>query len=368
MDFIQIAIPLIIFVLLVIPLGKYCYLVVTGKKCFVDPVLDKVDNFIYKITGIKHEEMTWKQYLFALLVTNAVLCLTAYAILRFQNLLFFNPNKIGAMAPELSFNTAISFITNTNIQDYAGESGVSNLSQMIVMTTLMFASAATGFSVAFAFIRGLTGKKNFGNYFVDMTRIITRVLLPIAIVVTLVLVSQGVPQTLKANMTVTTIENKFQDIALGPVASLEAIKQIGTNGGGFFNANSAHPFENPNPFTNLIEMLAMMALPGSIVIAFGLMLKKKKEGWIIFITMSILLVMVIPIIYFAEKGGNPNLAAVGLSQVMGNMEGKELRFGIAGSSLFSTITFCRLAGGFFMFFWQRVSNLFEKDLKSSYCY
>jgi len=338
MDFIQIAIPLIIFVLLVIPLGKYCYLVVTGEKCFVDPVLDKVDNFIYKITGIKHEEMTWKQYLFALLVTNAVMCLTAYAILRFQNLLFFNPNKIGAMAPELSFNTAISFMTNTNIQDYAGESGVSNLSQMIVMTTLMFASAATGFSVAFAFIRGLTGKKNFGNYFVDMTRIITRVLLPIAIVITLVLASQGVPQTLKANMTVTTIENKFQDIALGPVASLEAIKQIGTNGGGFFNANSAHPFENPNPFTNLIEMLAMMALPGSIVVAFGLMLKKKKEGWIIFITMSILLVMVIPIIYFAEKGGNPNLAAVGLSQVMGNMEGKELRFGIAGSSLFSTIT------------------------------
>ena len=338
MDFIQILIPLIIFVLLVIPLGKYCYLVVTGEKCFVDPVLDRVDNFIYKITGIKHEDMTWKQYVVAILVTNAVMCLCAYVILRLQNFMFFNPNKTGSMGPDLSFNTAISFITNTNLQDYAGESGVSYFSQMTVMTFLMFTSAATGFSAAFAFIRGLTGKTNFGNYFVDMTRIITRILLPLAIVVTVVLVSQGVPQTLKANMTVTTIENKLQDIALGPVASLEAIKHIGTNGGGFFNANSAHPFENPTPFSNLVEMLAMMALPGSIVVAFGLMLKKKREGWIIFITMSILLIIVIPIIYFAEKGGNPNLAAVGLSQAMGNMEGKELRFGIAGSSLFSTVT------------------------------
>jgi len=338
MDFIQIIIPLIIFVLLVIPLGKYCYLVVTGEKCFVDPVLDRVDNLIYKITGIKHEEMTWKQYLVALLVTNAVMCLCAYVILRLQNFMFLNPNKIGSMGESLSFNTAISFITNTNIQGYAGESGVSYLSQMIVMTFLMFTSAATGFSVAFAFIRGISGKINFGNYFVDMTRIITRILLPLAIIVTVVLVSQGIPQTLKTNMTVTTIENKFQDIALGPVASLEAIKQIGTNGGGFFNANSAHPFENPTPFSNLVEMLAIMALPGSIIVAFGLMLKKKREGWIIFITMSILLIIVIPIIYFAEKGGNPNLAAVGLSQAMGNMEGKELRFGIAGSSLFSTIT------------------------------
>ena len=212
MDFIQIVIPLIIFVLLVIPLGKYCYLVVQGEKCFVDPVLDRIDNFIYKLTGIKHEEMTWRQYAFALLITNAVMCLTAYVILRFQSFMFLNPNKIGAMPPELSFNTAISFITNTNIQDYAGESGVSYLSQMIVMTFLMFTSAATGFSAAFAFIRGITGKKNFGNYFVDMTRIITRILLPLAIVITVVLVSQGVPQTLKANMTLNTIENKFQDI------------------------------------------------------------------------------------------------------------------------------------------------------------
>lgn len=339
MEAIQIIIPLIVFGLLVIPLGRYIYNVLSGEKSFVDPVLDRVDNLIYKITGIKNEEMTWKQYIIAILAANGIMCLVAYVVLRMQNLFFLNPNKVGAMAPDLSFNTAISFITNTNLQDYAGESGVSYLTQMIVMTFLMFTSAATGFAAAGAFMRGIIGKKKtVGNYFVDMVRIITRILLPLSILVTLILVSQGVPQTLAPTKTVTTIENKFQDIALGPVASLESIKHIGTNGGGFFNANSAHPFENPTPFSNIVEMLSMMVLPGSIIYAFGLMLKKKREGWVIFITMAVLLVMVIPVCYLSEKAGNPNLAAAGLSQAMGNMEGKEVRFGIPQSALFTTIT------------------------------
>jgi len=339
MDIVQIIIPLIIFVIIVIPLGRYIYNVLSEEKSFVDPVLDRVDNFIYKLTGIKKEEMTWKQYVVAILVSNLIMCIAAFIILKIQSVHLFNPNNIAAMKTDLSFNTAISFITNTNLQGYAGESGVSYLSQMVVMTFLMFTSAATGFAAAGAFMRGIIGRqKTLGNFFVDMVRIITRVLLPLSIIVTLVLVAQGVPQTLSANKTVTTIENKYQDIAMGPIASLESIKHIGTNGGGFLNANSAHPFENPTPFSNLVELLSMMALPGAIVIAFGLMLKNKKQGFIIFVTMALLLVMVIPIIYLAEKAGNPNLAKIGLSQAMGNMEGKEVRFGIAASALFTTIT------------------------------
>ena len=339
MEVMQIIIPLIIFVIIIIPLGRYVYNVLSGEKSFVDPLLNKVDNLIYKVTGIKKDEMTWKQYVLAIIISNAIMCLFAYIILRIQSLHFFNPNNITAMKPDLSFNTAISFITNTNLQGYTGESGVSYLSQMVVMTFLMFTSAAAGFAAAGAFMRGIVGRqKTLGNFFVDMTRIITRVLLPLSIFVTVILVSQGVPQTLAPNKTITTIENKYQDIAMGPVASLESIKHIGTNGGGFFNANSAHPFENPTPFSNLVELLCMMALPGALVIAFGLMLKNKKQGWMIFITMAVLLVMVIPVIYMAEKAGNPNLANVGLSQAMGNMEGKEVRFGIAASALFTTIT------------------------------
>jgi K+-transporting ATPase ATPase A chain len=203
----------------------------------------------------------------------------------------------------------------------------------------MFTSAATGFAVALAFMRGIIGKqKTLGNFFVDLTRVITRVLLPLSVIVTLLLVTQGVPQTLSGTHTVTTIEGKLQDIALGPVAALEAIKHIGTNGGGFFGANSAHPFENPTPISNLIELLSMMLIPGAIVYTFGLMLKNKKQGLTIFAAMGILFLLVLPICYLAEKAGNPALAHIGLNQFMGNMEGKEVRFGIAQSSFFTTVT------------------------------
>ncbi|WP_026883567.1 potassium-transporting ATPase subunit KdpA [Clostridium akagii] len=339
MGTVQIIITLILFLVLVVPMGKYLFKVATGEKGRFDTFFDIIDNFIFKIIGVDKEEMNWKQYMISIFTANVIMAICAFIILKIQGFSILNPNKISAMGSGLSFNTVASFITNTDIQDYAGESGVSYLSQMIVMTFLMFTSAATGFSVALAFIRGLVGKnKTVGNFFVDFTRVITRVLLPLSIIIAVLFLSQGVPQTLHGNITVSTIEGKFQDIAMGPVASLEAIKQIGTNGGGFFAANSAHPFENPTPLSNLIQILAMMLLPGAIVYNFGLMLKNKKQGWVIFAAMGILLVAVIPVCYLAEKAGNPALIHAGLSNIMGNMEGKEVRFGIAQSSLFSTIT------------------------------
>jgi potassium-transporting ATPase potassium-binding subunit len=339
MDFAQIAITLAILMLLVVPTGIYTYQVFCRKKSFIDPVMDPVDNLIYKICGIEQEEMNWKQYAIALLLTNIFMGLLAYLIFRIQNLLFLNPNGIKAMEPSLTFNTAISFMTNTNLQDYSGEWGVSYLTQMVALTFLMFTSAGTGFAAAVAFIRGLAGKtKTMGNFFVDLIRATTRIFIPFCIILTLLLVWQGVPQTFAPNKTVTTIEHKLQDIPLGPVASLESIKHIGTNGGGFFGANSAHPFENPTPLTNLLETLAMMLLPASLVYTFGLMIKSKRQAWTIFVAMALLFIMALPVCYFAEKAGNPLLAKTGLSQSMGNMEGKEVRFGIAESSLFATTT------------------------------
>ncbi|AQR93638.1 potassium-transporting ATPase subunit KdpA [Clostridium saccharoperbutylacetonicum] len=339
MEWLQIIISLLLFMLIIVPLGKYLYYVSTGEKTFADKLFNPIDNLIYKICRInKDEEMNWKEYVFSIIAVNAVMVFIGYIILRAQGGLFLNPNKIDGMEQSLSFNTIISFMTNTNLQDYSGESGLSHLSQMIVIIFMMFTSAATGFAAALAFMRGIIGKNGMGNFFVDITRITTRVLLPFSIVIGLLLVSQGVPQTLSGTKTVTTIEGKIQDIAMGPVAALEAIKHIGTNGGGFFGANSAHPFENPTPLSNLIELLSMMMLPGALVYTFGLMLKNKKQGWTIFAAMAGIFIIALPICYFAEKAGNPALAHVGLSQAMGNMEGKEVRFGIAQSSLFTTVT------------------------------
>lgn len=339
MEWLQIIITLLLFMLIIVPLGKYLYNVSTNQKMFGDKFFNLIDNFIYKVCRInRDEEMNWKEYVVSIIAVNAVMIFVGYIILRVQGLLFLNPNKIEGMEQSLSFNTIISFMTNTNLQDYSGESGLSHLSQMVVITFMMFTSAATGFAAAIAFMRGIIGKKGMGNFFVDIIRITTRVLLPISIIVGILLVSQGVPQTLSGTKTVTTVEGKMQDIAMGPVAALEAIKHVGTNGGGFFGANSAHPFENPTPITNLIELLSMMMLPGALVYTFGLMLKNKKQGWAIFGAMAGIFIIALPICYYAEKAGNPALAHVGLSQAMGNMEGKEVRFGIGQSALFTTVT------------------------------
>ena len=330
---------LIVFMILVIPMGKYLYQVANCEKAFGDRIFNKVDNTIYKIFKIDKEGMNWKQYVLALIITNAVMIFAGYLILRIQGIGFFNPSEIGGMEESLSFNTIISFMTNTNLQHYSGESGLSYLSQMLVIIYMMFTSAATGYAACMAFIRGLVGKKKtLGNFYVDMVRITTRVLVPLAFIVGVLLISQGVPQTLGGTETVRTIEGNLQDIARGPVAALESIKHVGTNGGGFFGANSSHPFENPTIISNMIEMLSMMILPGACVIAFGYMIGNKKQSKAVFGAMGIIFLVGLLICWTSEKAGNPELAAAGLSQAMGNMEGKELRFGIDQSALFTTVT------------------------------
>ena len=350
----QTIIILAIFFSIIIPTGKYLYHIAVGKPTFADAFFDPIDKAIFRICHIDKKEMNWKQYAIAMLITNATMVIIGYFILRIQSIPILNPNEIGGMESSLSFNTIISFMTNTNLQHYSGESGLSYFSQMIVITFMMFTSAATGYSVAMAFIMGLAGKtKSLGNFYVNIIRITTRVLLPLSFLIGLVLVSQGVPQNLNQNITIQTIEGKYQDIAMGPVAALESIKHLGTNGGGFFGANSSTPFENPNIITNMIEMLSMMLLPGACVIAFGHIVsgpRKKgkndkektsligREAKPIIAVMFIIFIVGILISFRAEIGGNPALQNIGLSQSMGNMEGKEVRLGITQSTLFTTVT------------------------------
>lgn len=351
----QIMVALVIYMVLVIPMGTYLYHITTGRKTFADPVFDRIDNGIYRICKIDRQGMNWKQYAVSLLTTNAVMIFAGYLILRLQGSLFLNPNGTGAMEPTLAFNTIISFMTNTNLQHYAGESGLSYLSQTLVIIFMMFTSAATGYAACMAFIRGITGTgKDMGNFYEDMIRIMTRVLIPISIVIALILVSQGTPENYTANLTMQTLEGKNQDIAMGPMAALVAIKHLGTNGGGFLGANSSTPLENPTILSNMVEMYAMAILPGACVIVFGRMFHDKnkkaqaekkgtrpifgRQAGPVFGAMAILFLVGLMICFFAEKAGNPVLEQAGLSQAMGNMEGKEVRFGISQSTLFTTVT------------------------------
>lgn len=353
----QIILTLLIYMVLVIPVGAYVYRIAAGKPTFADPLFNRVDALLYKVCGIQPQrEMNWKEYALALLGTNTVMMLLGYLILRMQGSALFNPNGIEGMEASLSFNTIISFMTNTNLQHYSGETGVSYLTQMVVITFMMFVSAASGYAACIAFIRGLAGKSkvSLGNFYSDLIRIITRVLLPLSILGGLLLVWQGVPQNLSGNIVVDTLEGAKQVIASGPVAALEIIKHLGTNGGGFLGANSATPIENPTMLTNLIELYSMMLLPGACVITFGKMVGQRKaervnslqkqksvfgrEGRSIFAAMSILFVIGLCVCVWAESQGNPALEEVGLSQSMGNMEGKEVRFGVAQSALFTTTT------------------------------
>ncbi|MGE7922934.1 potassium-transporting ATPase subunit KdpA [Viridibacillus arvi] len=342
----QIALVLVIYLPLVIVAGHYLYQVTMQQKTWLDPVMNRVDNIIYKFCGIKQVDMTGKQYVIALILSNAIMVFIGYLILRIQSTLFLNPNDIDNMEATLSFNTIISFMTNTNLQHYSGESGLSYLAQMLVITFMMFTSAATGYVACMAFCRRLVAKSDtIGNFFVDFVRVITRLLIPLSFIVALILVAQGSPQTLKGNETVQTIEGKMQDIALGPIASLESIKHIGTNGGGFNGANSTTPFENPTVISNIVEMLSMMLLPGACVVSFGLMVanrRKKmlfgKQGLVIFAAMSILLLIGLVTCYIAESAGNPIINNLGISQDIGSMEGKEMRFGIPQSVLFTVVT------------------------------
>ena len=372
----QLVLTVIIFMIIVIPIGNYLYHIASGQRTFADPVFDRVDGGIFKVCGIHPDKgMNWKQYALALLLTNAVMVFVGYLVLRIQFLPIFNPNGIGAMEETLSFNTIISFMTNTNLQHYSGESGLSYLSQMLVITYMMFVSAATGYAACIAFVRGLAGKSkdNVGNFYADLVKVTTRVLIPLSIIGGMLLIWQGVPQNFDPNVTVTTIEGTQQDIAMGPVAALEIIKHIGTNGGGFLGANSSTPIENPTIISDLVELYSMMILPGACVIMFGKMVKDRRrktasssehsattqdlvktselvskpsftaklygsEGRTIFFAMGIIFLIGLAVCYFSELAGNPKLAEIGLSQSMGSMEGKEVRFGIAQSALFTTVT------------------------------
>lgn len=333
---------------LVIPIGIYLYHVATKQRTFADPVFDRIDGMIYRICRINREDMHWKTYALNLLMTNAVMILIGYLVLRLQGLLFLNPNGIASMEESLSFNTIISFMTNTNLQHYSGESGLSYLSQTAVIIFMMFTSAATGYAACMAFCRGMAGRP-MGNFYEDMVRNTTRILIPISFIAGMLLIWQGTPQNFHANFTVSTLEGKWQDIAAGPIAALEAIKHVGTNGGGFLGANSSTPLENPTIISNLVELYSMMILPGACVIAFGNMIadKRKKEGKkslfgrqgrTVFAAMAIIFLIGVTVCFAAESAGNPVLAGIGLNQDMGSYEGKEVRFGIAQSALFTTTT------------------------------
>jgi K+-transporting ATPase ATPase A chain len=328
-----------VVVALVKPLGGYMTRVFNGERTFLSPVLRPVENGLYRIAGVDAtREQHWLTYTLAVLFFHVGGFLIIYAVMRLQAVLPFNPAGQAAVAEDLSFNTAMSFVTNTNWQNYGGESTLSYLTQMVGLTHQNFLSAATGIALAIAMIRGFSrsSMKTIGNFWVDVTRCTLYVLLPICIVYALFLVWQGIPQTLGAYVDATTLEGAKQTIAVGPVASQVAIKMLGTNGGGFFNANAAHPFENPTALSNFIQMISIFALGAALTNVFGRMVGNEKQGWAILGVMGVLFFAGVAITYWAEASGTTGLADLGLTG--GNMEGKETRFGIVASALFAVVT------------------------------
>jgi K+-transporting ATPase ATPase A chain len=336
---IQILLFCAIVVALVKPLGWYMTRVFNGERTFLSPVLRPVEAGLYWIGGVDEKrEQHWLTYTVAMLLFHVGGFLILYALMRLQAVLPFNPAGKTAVAEDLSFNTAISFITNTNWQNYGGESTMSYLVQMLGLTHQNFLSAATGIALAVALIRGFSrsSMRTVGNFWVDVTRTTLYVLLPICVVYALFLVWQGIPQTLGAYVDATTLEGAKQTIAVGPVASQIAIKMLGTNGGGFFNANAAHPFENPTALSNFVQMISIFALGAALTNVFGRMVGNQKQGWAILAVMGVLFIAGVTVAYWAEANGTTAMHALGLTG--GNMEGKEVRFGIVASSLFAVIT------------------------------
>ena len=332
-------------------LGGFMARVFTHQKTFLDPVARPLERLLYRLTGVDEaREMCWTEYAVAILMFSVVSMLVLYAMQRVQHVLPFNPQGLGPVAPDLAFNTAVSFTTNTNWQAYGGETTMSYFTQMAGLAYHNFVSAAVGIAVAIAFIRGIVQKEKdtIGNFWVDMVRASLYILLPIAVGGSLFLVSQGVVQNLRPYDKATVVDPSTavseQTIAQGPVASQEIIKQFGTNGGGFFNANSAHPFENPTPLTNFIEMFGIFAISAGLTYTLGVMTGSRRHGWAVWAAMASLFVAGVTVAYWAEARGNPLLTAVGADQVVsdsqsgGNMEGKEVRFGIANTALFATVT------------------------------
>jgi potassium-transporting ATPase potassium-binding subunit len=338
---VQILIFCALVLVLVKPLGGYMARLFGGERTLLSPVLGPVERGFYRLAGVKPEnEQHWSVYAISMLVFNLAGFLVLFALQRLQGVLPLNPQGMAAVPGDLSFNTAISFVTNTNWQNYGGESSLSYLVQMAGLAVQNFASAATGIALAVVLIRGFSRRsaRTVGNFWTDMTRATLHVLLPLSVLIALALVWQGVPQNFDAYTAATTLEGAQQTIAQGPVASQEAIKMLGTNGGGFFNANSAHPFENPTPFSNLIQMVAIFAIGAALTNTFGRMVGDERQGWAILAAMGVLFLAGVAVLYASEAYGNPIHSALGLDPSMGNMEGKEVRFGVAMSALFAVIT------------------------------
>jgi K+-transporting ATPase ATPase A chain len=336
---IQIILFCAVIITLTKPLGGYMTAVFTGEKTILSPVLRPVERLFYRLAGLdENQEQHWLSYAFAVALFHIGGFIFLYALLRLQGFLPFNPAGQGAVEEGLSFNTAVSFITNTNWQNYGGETTLSYLTQMLGLTHQNFLSAASGVAIAIAVIRGFSraSVKTIGSFWVDVTRATLYVLLPICIIAALFLVWQGIPQTLGPYVDVTTLEGAKQTIAVGPVASQIAIKMLGTNGGGFFNVNAAHPFENPTALSNFVQMALIFAIGAALTNVFGRMVGNQKQGWAIFAVMGILFLAGVSIVYSAEAGGNPLIHALGVDG--GNLEGKEVRFGVLGSSLFAVVT------------------------------
>lgn len=374
--FFQIALYMGILVVIAIPLGKYINQVMNGEKNILSFLLRPVEKLIYQVGGINpDEDMNWKRYAILLLAFNIIGCVVLYAMQRLQGILPLNPQDFAAVSPDSSLNTAVSFVSNTNWQGYGGESTMSYLTQMLGLSVQNFLSAATGLAVAIALIRGFArhSMQGIGNFWADITRSTIYVLIPVSLIFAIGLMGQGVIQNFDSYKTVPLMETlnysaakvdaagapvldkagqpvmeaqstSTQVLPMGPVASQEAIKMVGTNGGGFFNANSAHPYENPTPFSNFLQMLAIFVIPAALCITFGKMVSDKRQGWAIYAVMSILFVSFAGFAIYAEQQGNPLFSQLGvdqsatLTQAGGNMEGKETRFGIAATGLFATIT------------------------------
>jgi K+-transporting ATPase ATPase A chain len=352
----QILLYFFILLLLVKPLGGYMARVYNGERNFLDRLIKPLEKLVYRLAGIDpSQEMDWKAYASSMLLFSVVGFIFLYVLQRLQHFLPLNPDGTGAVSPALAFNTAVSFVTNTNWQNYGGETTMSYLTQMLGMTVQNFVSAATGMAILVALIRGIVRQsaRLIGNFWVDLTRSVLYILLPLAIFLSLALVSQGVVQTFASSQPVRLLQPftnssgqilDQQTLAVGPAASQIAIKQLGTNGGGFFNTNSAHPFENPTPLTNFMEMLAILLIPAALCYTYGEMVGDTRQGWALFVSMTVILGLMLGLAVWAEQRGNPVLSSLGadqtysLTQAGGNMEGKEVRFGVVSSALWATTT------------------------------
>lgn len=350
-DGLQVILYFVVLFALVKPLGSYMAKVYAGQDTFLTPVLRHVERWFYRLSGIKPDsEMNWQTYALNVIVFSLVGAVALYSLLRLQTSFGFNPAGMGEISPHLAFNTAVSFVTNTNWQSYGGEATMSYLSQMLGLTVQNFVSAGVGMAVLIALIRGFIRRQSqtIGNFWADLTRGTLYILLPLSVVLTLLLAGQGVVQTLQPYVIAELLEPAgdvtTQTIAVGPAASQIAIKQLGTNGGGFFNVNSSHPFENPTPLSNFLELLAILLIPAALCYTFGVMVGDRRQGWAVLAAMTIIFIPLFIFCTLAEQGGNPHWAALNVDQTAsdinpgGNMEGKELRFGIANSTLWASAT------------------------------